>query len=214
MTESYHGKQGSSARLVRERQGGDQMRERVLSRAWRAERGQSLIETALILPVLLLLTFDAINFGYFFFVAVNLAAAPRSGVQYAVLGQTTPVNIPYPPAGPSSSQVSVSYVTYQDMKGVLSASANARVQVCTKDLGTNGTGPSTRANCTQFGPGTETYTPAPDPEAPFFILHRVDVVYQVQPIIPSFQLPTPAGPIALTLVPNLRMHRQVSMRGM
>jgi Flp pilus assembly protein TadG len=67
-----------------------------------------MIETALLLPILLLLAFNAINFGHFFFVCVNLAAAPRTGVQYSVLGEATPVNIPYPPAGPASSHVSVS----------------------------------------------------------------------------------------------------------
>jgi len=176
--------------------------------------GQSIIETALLLPILLLLAFNAINFGYFFFAAVNLAAAPRAGVQYSIIGEQTPVNIPLPPAGPPTSQVSVSYLTYRDMQGVLSGSANARVQVCSRALGVNGTGTSTRANCQQFGPGSETFTPAADPEAPFFILNRVDVVYQTQPIIPAFELPTPAGPIPLTLVPNLRFHRQVSMRAM
>ncbi|MBI4166062.1 MAG: hypothetical protein HY508_10060 [Acidobacteria bacterium] len=173
-----------------------------------------MIETALLLPILLLLAFNAINFGYFFFVAINLAVAPRTGVQFSIIGEATPVNIPLPPAGPSTSQVSVSYLTYQDMLGVLSGSANARVQVCSKALGLNGTLTSTRANCVQFGPGSETYTPEADPEAPNFILNRVDVVYQVQPIIPSFELPTPAGPIPLTLVPSLRFHRQVSMRAM
>ena len=183
-------------------------------RLHRRTQGQSMIETALLLPILLLLAFNAINFGYFFFAAINLAAAPRTGVQYSIIGEATPVNIPLPPVGPSTSQVSVSYLTYQDMLGVLSGSANARVQVCSKALGMNGTLAATRANCVQFGPGSETYTPAADPEAPNFILNRVDVVYQVVPIIPSFQLPTPAGPIPLTIVPNLRFHRQVSMRAM
>jgi hypothetical protein len=173
-----------------------------------------MIETALLLPVLLLLAFNAINFGYFFFAAINLAVAPRVGVQWSIIGEATPVNIPLPPVGPSSSQISVSYLTYQDMQGVLSGSANARVQVCSRTLGTTGTGTSTKANCVQFGPGSETYTPEADPEGPNFTLHRVDVVYQVVPIIPAFQIPTPAGPIPLTLVPNLRFHRQVSMRAM
>jgi len=173
-----------------------------------------MIETALLLPILLLLAFNAINFGYFFFVAVNMAAAPRTGVQYSILGTQTPVNTPLPPAGPSTSQGSVSYLTHRDMLGVLSDSASARVQVCSKALGTNGTGTSTIANCVQFGPGTETYNPAPDPEAPLFILNRVDVVYQIRPLIPAFELPTPGGPIPLTIIPNLRFHRQVSMRAM
>jgi len=185
-----------------------------LLRSRYSERGQSLIETALLLPILLLLAFNAINFGYFFFVAVNLAAAPRTGVQYSILGEQTPAQLQLPPAGPTSSQVSVSYLTYQDIRNVLPGSPNARVQICSKVLGMNGSGAAMKANCVQFGPGAETYTPAADPEAPFLILHRVDVVYTLQPIIPAFQLPTPAGPISLALLPTLRIHRQVSMRAM
>jgi len=101
------------------------MRTRSILSSCSRESGQSLIETALILPLLLLLAFNAINFGYFFFAAINLAAAPRTGVQYSIIGEATPVNIPLPPVGPSTSQVSVSYLTYQDMLGVLSGSANA-----------------------------------------------------------------------------------------
>lgn len=177
-------------------------------------QGQSMIETALLMPILLLIAFNAVNFGYFFFVAVNLAAAPRIGVQYSILGEQTPLNTELPPAGPTGSLVSVSYLTYRDMQGVLTGSSNARIQVCSKALGMNGTGTAMKANCAQYGSGSETYTPAADPEAPAFILNRVDVVYELQPIIPAFELPTPAGPIPLTIMPNLRFHRQVSMRAM
>ncbi len=37
-----------------------------------SDRGQSMVETALILPILLLLAFNAINFGYFIFAAVKV----------------------------------------------------------------------------------------------------------------------------------------------
>jgi hypothetical protein len=71
-----------------------------------------------------------------------------------------------------------------------------------------------RSDCIKYGSATTTYTPASDPEAPLFILDRVDVVYTLTPLIPSFVLPTPAGPISLALLPSLNMHRQVSMREM
>jgi len=176
--------------------------------------GQSLVETALLLPILLLLAFNAINFGYFFFVAVNLASAPRTGVQYSILGFATPGQFQLAVPGPPSSTASVSYLSYQDVNGVLPGYADARVQVCTLRLGVTGTGTAQRANCAQYGTGSETYTPAPDPEAPLFVLHRVDVVYEVDPLIPAFELPTPGGPISLALMPTLRFHRQVSMRAM
>jgi len=100
------------------------------------------------------------------------------------------------------------------MAGALPSFGTSRVQVCTKALGLNGTGATQIANCAQFGTGTETYTPAPDPEAPSFVLQRVDVVYQMAPIIPQFTMPWAGTVINLSLLPNLRMHRQVSMRAM
>ena len=73
------------------------------SRSRYSERGQSMIETALLLPILLLIAFNAINFGYFFFVVLNLSSAPRSGVQYSILGFATPGQFSLPPAGPATT---------------------------------------------------------------------------------------------------------------
>lgn len=191
-------------------------RRSILSRLSR-EAGQSLIEAALTLPILLLLAFNAINFGYFFFVALNLTSAPRSGVQYAILGPSTPQQLQYPPAGPANSVGSVSYLTYQDIRGVLPDSASALVQVCSSMVGiTNPGAPNQKSACTTFGnaPGPPPPPPEADPEAPVFVLSKVDVVYTLQPLIPAFELPMPGGPIRLTLLPSLTMRRQVSMRQM
>jgi TadE-like protein len=192
-------------------------------------QGQSLIETALILPLLLLLAFDAINFGYFFFTAVNVAASPRQGVEYSIQGFATPSQPSLPPAQPTIGTCpptlgvcqtgptpDVCTTAYCDMAGALPSFTTSRVQVCTEALGLNATGLGTVnqiPNCAQYGTGSETYTPAPDPEAPFFVLQRVDVVYQITPLIPQFTLPVSGG-IPISLLANLRIHRQVSMRAM
>ncbi len=42
--------------------------------AQRRSQGQSLVETVLLMPLLLLIILNVVNFGYFFVVAVNLAA--------------------------------------------------------------------------------------------------------------------------------------------
>ena len=108
--------------------------------------GQSLIETALVLPLLLLMAFNAINFGYFFFAAINLAAAPRNAVVYSVQGFATPGQLVLPKAGPAcaggtSTDKSVSTLTYNDITGVLPTSSGApcpnvaRVQVCSESVG-------------------------------------------------------------------------------
>ena len=165
------------------------------------EGGQSLVETALVLPLFLLITFNAVNFGYFFFVAVNLASAPREGVEYSIQGFATPSELNLAAAGPSSDSASVSWLTYQDM-AALHLSANAQVQVCTKLLGTSAPG---TANCAQFGGGSFP-TPAADPEPGAFVLHRVDVNYTVTPLIP--------GGLFGLIIPTSTFHRQVSMRAM
>jgi Flp pilus assembly protein TadG len=166
-----------------------------------SEGAQSLVETALVLPLFLLITFNAVNFGYFFFVAVNLASAPREGVTYSIQGFATPATLTLPNAGPSSTVTSVSYLTYQDM-AALNLSANAQVQVCTKLLGLSAPG---TANCTQFGGGTFP-SPSADPEPNSFVLHRVDVNYTATPLIP--------GSLFGLIIPRLAFHRQVSMRAM
>jgi len=184
--------------------------------------GQSMIETALLLPIMLLLAFNAINFGYFFFVALNLAAAPRTGVQYSIIGFSTPAQLTIPVAGPASNVASVSHLTYQDVTGVLSRASSARVVVCSKQLGLD---VQKRALCCQTTSsggacgstgGAAGHDPEYDAANNFspFIRHQVDIYYQIIPIIPSFSIPTPAGHIPLTLVPNTTFHRQVTMRAM
>src|SRR5260370_29999536 len=48
--------------------------------------GQTLIEFALVLPLLLLLIVNVVNFGAFFFAWITVANAARSGAQYMCLG--------------------------------------------------------------------------------------------------------------------------------
>ena len=171
------------------------------SRLRSREGGQSLVETALVLPLFLLITFNAVNFGYFFFVAVNLASAPREGVTYSIQGFATPSQLNLPDPGPSATDTSVSWLTYQDM-AALHLSVNAQVQVCTKKLGLSAPG---TANCTQYGGGSFP-APAADPEPAAFVLHRVDVNYTVSPLIPGWMFGL--------VIPSTSFHRQVSMRAM
>jgi len=179
-----------------------------------SELGQSLIETALVLPILLVLAFNAINFGYFFFVAVNIASAPRSGVQYSIVGYATPSQLMLPAAGPPGSSgtniMTVSTLTYLDMQGVILPTgnfSNARVIVCTITPPNTPPNVGQRANCTPYGTGAETLavTRNFDPEAPDFVLHEVDVYFQPTPLIPM------PGPLGLAILPT-KIHRQVSMR--
>ena len=187
-------------------------------------KGQSLVETVLLMPLMLLIILNVVNFGYFFVVAINLAAAPRSGVEYSILGYATPGSLTLPAAGPPSAITSVSYISQQDLTGAINAPTGASLQVCSSILGTSGAGTSqaskcvtcTGSSCGSTGNGSP--APSPDPEAPSFVLNRVDVTYTFSPLIPG----TPFG-LALLPLPSCSssagnvscvFHRQVSMRAM
>ena len=188
------------------------------------ERGQSLLETALLMPLVLLIVLNVVNFGYFFVVAVNLAAAPRSGVLYSIMGFSTPGALSLPNAGPPSTANTVSYLSQQDMTGAINNPTSATLQVCSITVGLAGTGVNTKSLCvsctgtTCGSAGAGSPVPSADPEAPNFILHRVDVTYSFSPLIQG----TPFG---LSLLPmtacsssggnvTCTFHRQVSMRVM
>ncbi|HEV2494255.1 MAG TPA: TadE family protein [Terriglobia bacterium] len=200
---------------------------RVLNKTSR-DSGQSLIETALAIPFLLLIALNAINFAYYFFVAINLAAAPRNAVEYAVQGFATPAqpkSLPSPgPACTSTTRgvgtdLAVSSLVYYDVIAVLPNTGTgnpcpgiAAVQICSSVNGALNANSSTK--CTNYGP---TASPAfaaaaPDPEAPNFVLDRVDIQYTVRPLIGG-TLPVFGG-IRLSVLPSYTFHRQVSMREM
>jgi hypothetical protein len=61
--------------------------------------------------------------------------------------------------------------------------------------------------CANYGASGSAYTPAADPEAPSFVLQRVDITYTANP-------PIPIGFFKVTLISSMHFHRQVSMRVM
>jgi len=154
--------------------------------------GQSLVETVLLIPLLLTLVLNAINFGYFFLMALNITSASRSGALYSIMGDQTPAAIPVPPAGPVTANNSVSYIAYQDLTGaVYSPSTNAGVQVCSPSVGISNPGSvNQQSSCTTFGSIGSFPSAVPDPELnssntlPAFLLNRVDIGYQFSPPIP------------------------------
>ena len=163
-----------------------------------SDKGQGLIEAAIILPFLFLLLFNALNFAYFYYVAINLSSAPRDAVTYSIQGFQTPEQTSLP------ATVDVSTLAYGNLTGVLQNASNAPVQVCSASKGVT----SNLAQCDNYPTGsTVTYTPDADPEAPKFVLNRVDVTYTVQPLI--------AGqPFGIRILSNFTLHRQVSMRAL
>ena len=125
-------------------------------------RGQSLVEFALILPILFLLIVNVINFGGMFYAWVTVANAARAGAQYMMMGSATI----HSPVLPTSAQVTS--LVRNDLLSLPNRSS-AVIQVCTN---TNGT-----ASCG---------SPPADPEPAAYILGTVDVTYTYVPFVASW----------------------------
>ena len=184
--------------------------------------GQALIESALLVPFLLTMILNAVNFGFFFLVALNLTSAPRSAAEYSIQGFQTPstASLASGPssANPSSDNASVAYLLYQDLAGALSSSTSATVQVCSASLGSGKcvtcSGYNTACGAPLNSPGGANYT---DPEASF-VLNRVDVTYTFRPLIPGTAFNLTLLPASICSVSggslSCTFHRYASMREM
>jgi hypothetical protein len=171
-----------------------------------ASCGQSLLEVAVFLPLLVLCAAYAVDFGYFFIVSSNLTSSTRSAAEYSIQGYESPGQTTLPAAGPSSSTASVAALALGDLAGLANTATQASVQVCSKSIGVTGN----VTNCSSYGPTVSTNTSTAaltDPEAPTFLLNRVDVTYTVEP-------PIPLNFFNVSLLPTLALHRYVSMRVM
>jgi Flp pilus assembly protein TadG len=177
------------------------MRRPRFCRSLRHDSGQSLLETAIFLPILIFLIAYAVDFGYFFIVSANLASSSRTAAEYSTQGFASPGQLTLPSAGPITDTTTVAGLAVGDLSSLISASTTTTVQVCSQEIGVT----NNVANCASYGPAGTAYTPGTDPEAPTFLLNRVDVTYTVQP-------PIPLSFFSYQLVPSLKFHRQLSMR--
>lgn len=166
--------------------------------------GQALLEAAVCLPVLFLLMAYAVDFGYFFFTACTLTSTARVATEYSVQGDATASQASLPATYVSGNSNSVFGIALADIAELTGSATGTAVQVCSKELGTNGN----LTNCGSYGASsTTTYTPQADPEAGSFYLNRVDITYTVQP-------PVPMNFFHVSLLPTLTFHRYAVMRAM
>lgn len=166
-------------------------------RRLRRTSGQSLVEYALILPVVLLLIVNMVNFAGFFYAWITVANAARAGADYAILGGAS-VGAPGSPSGTAVTNVITADVAS------LPNSSSLVVNVCRN---TNGVlmDMTTRAS-------TCTYTPALDPEPTSYSSVQVDVAYTYVPFIPAgFSFP---GLNVYATIPPTTIHRTAVMRGL
>jgi Flp pilus assembly protein TadG len=202
-------------------------------RKGRPAAGQALMEFVLMVPILLMIVLNAINFAYFFLMALNITSAARSSGLYSIMGGATPASTPLPPAGSTTTTTSVSYIAYQDLTGAVYSptTSNTGVQVCSPSVGA----PSAAgvSQCSPFGLAASYPAADSDPEcnsassaknppctggAPAFSLNRVDVAYQFTPPIPLMPLNilTLLGPNCTSTggVVTCTFYRHVEMRAM
>jgi len=150
----------------------------------RNSRGQSLVETTLMIPLLLLLILNAVNVGYFLLVTLNLTSATRNGIEYAIQGSSTPSNTSLPTATGSPATTVSSLISAE--LGALNA-GTLQVQICSLNLGSSNVSPPT-STCQTSGTGGTFPPPDPDPEwktYPGFALNRVDVSYKFNTLVPA-----------------------------
>jgi Flp pilus assembly protein TadG len=200
----------------------------------RNNSGQALIETAIILPLLLAIILNAVNFAFFFLMALNITASSRSSGLYSILGNASTRAAALPLAVPYTTTTSVSYLAFQDLTGAVytPSISNTGVQVCSPSVGILNTGTANqKSDCTsvgigsfpaadvdpECGAGSTSQNPPCTGGTPAFLLNRVDVAYRFAPPIPSipfniFALVTPActtvGGVSCTF------YRHIEMRAM
>jgi Flp pilus assembly protein TadG len=196
------------------RQGPEHVRESLsrrpsLRKLWRGQRGQSVIEMALIVPLLMLLVFAAVDYGYYFIVAAGLTSSARNATEYAIQGFASPssgyssATMPSPPpAGSISTVGSVAALAVADLKSFPLSTTQTTVQVCSSTVTSKGT-----VACQTWGASSKSWTPHTDPEPTKFQLYRVDILYHISP-------PLPITFLGHNLVPTYQFHRMAEMRGM
>jgi hypothetical protein len=166
------------------------------------------VETAIVMPILVLMLCFAIDAGYFFIVAANLASSSRNAVLYSGQGFVSPSQQLLPSAGTSGSLVDTAGaagLAAGDLSGLVSVASKTNVQVCSKKIGVTKTANGYVTNCSTFPSGSLSFTPDQDPESNNGMLtQRVDVVYTVSP-------PIPVDFFTFTM-PSLSLHWKAEMR--
>ena len=172
--------------------------------------GSSMIETALVLPILVLMLCFAVDIGYFFIVAANLASSSRNAVLYSGQGFVAPGQQLLPSAGTSGSLVDtagVAGLAGGDLSGLTSMASKTTIEVCSKKIGVAQTPDGYITKCSTFPSGTLNFIPDEDPSSNYGMLtQRVDVVYTVSP-------PIPVNFFTFTM-PPLTVHWQAEMRAL
>lgn len=180
----------------------------------RGASGESLIEFVLLLPLLMLLVVNAVNWGAFIFSWITVTNAARTAAQYAILGGGS-VGAPSPASGTNLSGLVTSDFASLVSGTTFSCPASAGklcVVICDTE---NTTATPTHMELwptatTNFGTTTDCGSAPADPIAlNNYKLISVDVKYFYTPPIPLFKFPGTGINLSLS---SQTIHRQVQMR--
>jgi Flp pilus assembly protein TadG len=151
----------------------------------RSTQGVALIETALVLPLLVLLMLNIVNLGMYLYAWITVDNAARAAAEYQVYNGVV-LGFPAPP-------------TFSDVQSVVTAEvsslpnkAGVTLEICSIANG----------NTTCQGTGTA-FAPPADPEPNTYRIYAAEIGYQFQPLFPGFTFPGAAG-----------IQQQVTMRSM
>lgn len=170
----------------------DQQTIKVLRQQLNSDLGQALIEYILVLPLILLLIVNVVNFGGFFYAWIAVSNAARAGADYAIQSGAAVGTLQTASASQLTSLVA------QDLSSLPNASSLV-LNICQNY---NGTISTVKGTCTSV--------PA-DPEPASYVLTTVDVTYTYIPFIAAFQFPSLS--VYGTLPPTI-VHRRALMRVM
>lgn len=151
--------------------------------------GQALVELAFIIPFLLLVIANVVNFGGMFYAAITVANAARNASQNFIYGSATIRNT----RTPTASQV---WTLVEQDTYTLHNRDTVAIRVCLE----NRDDPADPA-CTEQGPaaGTLTFTNPPidtRDEGFAYLNGWVDVGYTYTPFIPLFTIPVLGVPLS------------------
>jgi Flp pilus assembly protein TadG len=162
-------------------------------------QGQALIEYILVLPMVILLLVNVVNFGGFFYAFITVANAARAGADYAIMGGASVASGHI--AAVSASQISTLITTEI---ASLPNNPSLVVNVCQNN---NGTFTTLAGSCSSFQSDPNSI----DPEPTTYVVTGIDVTYTYQPFIPLFSFPSLN--INATL-PATTIHRRAVMRSL
>jgi hypothetical protein len=167
--------------------------------AVRSCAGTALVETALVLPLVLVLMLNTVNFGIYIYAWITLDNAARAAAQYRAYNGIV-VNFA---GAPTFAQIQALICgaggDVSHLPNFSATCANPTLEICSNKNGA--------VTCN----GSGSHTSFADPEPARYTVWEADLTYTYTPVFSSFTIPYMN--VSLTL-PAGTLHRQVTMRSM